>query len=423
MTAGPDPPDHIGRYPITGVLGRGNFAVVYAAVDPVLDAPVAIKVLAAHHAVDVDIRQRFIAEARLLRELDTPEVVEVHDIGESDGQPYFVMPVLVGSLADRLGPAHDVVDVRRLVDELAACLRAIHDAGVVHRDIKPSNLLLRARRAQGPSDHARPRGSDAEGPPRLLHPGESLTLADLGLARRVDASTVTMAGGTAGYMAPEQRSPSTDIDPRADLFAASVIVWQTRMGADAPLPAENDPSPFARAIRQGAASDRDRRPADADAWAALLRGGLADDDNAPGRSPRSRPRPALVVAVAVAALVAISTWLIVTPDSGTSLEETAAIEAVDLTDPDILADVETGRSATGPRIIGPTTLLIGESGTYLHEDRSASSFAWQFDDGSLSSERAVTLTPTSLDPLSITLIEDRAGTVTASRLPIEVRDR
>ncbi len=101
----------IGRYRLDHVVGSGAFATVWKARDPELDAVVAIKVLADNWSHDADVRARFLAEARLLRRLESPRVVKVHDVGElpaehpgDPSRPYFVMDhVDGGTLADRVG--------------------------------------------------------------------------------------------------------------------------------------------------------------------------------------------------------------------------------------------------------------------------------------------------------------------------------
>lgn len=177
--------EQIGRYEVSRVLGAGAFATVWLGYDPGLDVPVAIKVLADNWSTNGDVRERFLAEARLLRRIDDPRVVRVFDIGvvgePADSQPYFVMDYLPGgTLADRLG-ALSTDEALGFGVAAAAAVQVLHDADVVHRDVKPSNLLLDSR-----SDPAR------------------LVIADLGSAKSLaEASGVTVTTGTPAYMAPE----------------------------------------------------------------------------------------------------------------------------------------------------------------------------------------------------------------------------
>ncbi|MET9404975.1 serine/threonine-protein kinase [Streptomyces sp. NPDC002935] len=197
--------ERIGRYRPERRLGAGGFGVVWLAHDDVLEATVAVKVLSENWVDRLDIRERFLAEARLLRRADSNRVVQVYDIGElSDGRPYFVMEYADGgTLADRIeaGPL-PVAEALRLTALAARGAGALHEAGIVHRDIKPSNVLLRTT----------PGGAD-----RVL-------LADLGLAKSLaQASGLTLAAGSAGYTPPEQARPGSGIDARADVYSLGAL--------------------------------------------------------------------------------------------------------------------------------------------------------------------------------------------------------
>jgi endoglucanase len=251
---------------------------VYLADDRALDAPVALKVLGDHHSAVPDLRERFVNEARILRRLGSDRIVTVFDIGEWKGQPYVVMEALIaGTLADRLQavrPSRD--DVVRLVTELGDCLRSAHAGGVIHRDIKPSNLLIRST---GPVESLTDRSDSTE----LIAADERLVLADFGLARFIGASGITVAGGTDGFMAPEQRTPSATLDERADIFAATAVVAMALKGSIsdevvAELPSSTDP--VDRALARGLAELPSDRYADATSWADALIEALGPDDDA-----------------------------------------------------------------------------------------------------------------------------------------------
>lgn len=215
----------IGRYRVVRVLGAGGFATVLEAVDEPLDDRVAIKVLAENHSLDADIRERFLAEGRLLRRIDSADVVRVLDLGETDRlQPYLVLELADrGTLADRVTslrndgwqPGPD--DVRALVGPMARALAAVHRADVVHRDLSPGNVLLRSTLAPDPT---RP-------PTPLVARDERLVLADLGLGKDLARSSgLTVAGGTEGFRPPEQRGEAGRVDGRADLWSlSSLVVW------------------------------------------------------------------------------------------------------------------------------------------------------------------------------------------------------
>ncbi|WP_283139027.1 serine/threonine-protein kinase [Rhizohabitans arisaemae] len=212
----PESPDRVGRYTVSRPLGSGGFATVWLGYDDALESAVAIKILAEEWVDDVDIRDRFLREARFLRRAESTRLVQVYDIGETSGRPYFVMTYADrGTLKDRMadGP-HPPQEALRLGIEIARAAEVLHDLGVVHRDIKPSNILFSS-----------------------VPQGERLMLADLGIAKATtDVSGHTISAGTPRYMAPEQGRPSANLDGRADVHGVGAVVYQLLTGT-APLSA------------------------------------------------------------------------------------------------------------------------------------------------------------------------------------------
>jgi serine/threonine protein kinase len=209
--------DVIGRYRLQSKIGAGAFATVWRGYDDDLDIDVAVKVLAENWASRIDVRERFLAEARLMRRIASDRVVRVFDLGElPDGRPYFVMDhVGGGNLAEiiKLGPLPPA-DALWWGADLARAVAALHEEGVVHRDITPANLLLRPTRAD----------QTGGGTHRIV-------LADLGLAKRVaEASGLTQAVGTPSYMAPEQGRESGGFDERADVYAIGAVTYALLTG-------------------------------------------------------------------------------------------------------------------------------------------------------------------------------------------------
>jgi len=191
-------------------LGVGGFASVWLYRDDELQSDVAVKALADNWAQRLDIRDRFLQEARILRRADSDFVVRVYDVGEAEGTPYFVM-----SYADRGTVAHllereSSIGLDRtvaLVSQAGAGLSVLHAQGSIHRDIKPANLLLRT-----------------DGP------GTRVMVADLGVAKAMlHASGLTHVVGTPAYMAPEQATGG-GVDERADVFALAAVTYHLLTG-------------------------------------------------------------------------------------------------------------------------------------------------------------------------------------------------
>ncbi|MEV4350719.1 protein kinase [Actinoplanes sp. NPDC049596] len=229
-------PERIGAYRVVRLLGAGSFATVWLGHDPVLDAHVAIKVLADNWSHDLRVRERFEQEARLLWRLADERAVRVHAVGTlPDGRPYFVMDFAEGgSLRDRLArgdlPPAEALEVLR---EIAAGVAVLHRNRIVHRDLTPGNILFRSGR---------------------------VLIADLGLAKALAAASgLTARAGTPGYMAPEQESATAVVGTTADVYALG------RLGLRLRVPARVVP-----VLRRATARDPDRRHADAAAFGADL---------------------------------------------------------------------------------------------------------------------------------------------------------
>ena len=134
----------VGRYRVIRRIGAGSFSTVWLAHDDALDIEVAVKVLSDNWVEHADVRQRFIDEARLLRRIQDPRIVAVHDIGRlPDGRDYFVMDHAAGgTVADLASSPLPTATVLQLGADLADAVAALHANGVLHRDLKPANLLL-----------------------------------------------------------------------------------------------------------------------------------------------------------------------------------------------------------------------------------------------------------------------------------------
>ncbi|HEX2313683.1 MAG TPA: serine/threonine-protein kinase, partial [Thermomonospora sp.] len=255
-------PSSVGRYRIDRVLGSGAFASVWLGHDDALAAPVAIKVLSGSLLDDLDVRNRFLEEARILRRADSERLVRVHDIGElPDGRPYFVMSYADrGTLADRMRQRPlPVAQALALAEEIAHGVQVINRLGVIHRDLKPSNVLFQ---------------STPDG-------GEKLLIADLGLAKAIAhaSGAFTLPVGTPGYMSPEQARFGGGLDVRADVYGLGALTYHMLTGkAPGPAPVKARPSElrpeltpeFDRVILKAMEVDRDNRWPTAEAFAQAL---------------------------------------------------------------------------------------------------------------------------------------------------------
>jgi len=203
--------DSIGRYRLEGRIGAGSFATVWKGHDDDLDVPVAVKVLAENWAHNDDVRNRFLAEARILRRIRDPRLVQVYDIGTvEDGRPYFVMDYINGGSFNDLRQAGcEPVRALRLAAEACRAIEVLHAHGIIHRDVTPGNLLL----STGP-----------DGQTRVL-------IADLGVAKSmVDSVGATMTAGTPSYMAPEQAAGVLPPDRRADIYSLTAVTYALLTG-------------------------------------------------------------------------------------------------------------------------------------------------------------------------------------------------
>ncbi len=190
---------------ILGTIGRGGMGVVYRARDPRLGRVVALKRIGSGRLATEEERRRFETEARAIANLDHPNVIPIHAVGESDGQAWYTMRLVDGPCAaDVLGEL--VASPRRAARLVALVARAVHhmhQRGVLHRDLKPSNILLE--------------GGD--------HP----FVTDFGLARSLEGSGEgTVSGsflGSPPYMAPEQAGSGAEITTATDVHGIGAVLY------------------------------------------------------------------------------------------------------------------------------------------------------------------------------------------------------
>ncbi len=373
----------VGRFHLHEVIGVGSFATVYRAHDGALDDTVVIKILAENHSLNPEVRQRFITEGRSLRRIDSPHVLSVHDIGESERQqPYLVLDYADrGTLAARLahlreqGWAPDVHDVLHLARSLAAAVGAVHKAGLVHRDLSPGNILL-----TGVDTGVAPGEDQASSP--VIAADERLVLADLGLCKDLALNSgLTVAAGTNGFRPPEQHGTGM-VDTRADLWAMSALMlWVCGDTHTVPHGA-------LRVLGKSMATNPAKRHSSVQTWLADLETALATPK--PPKSPKptsspaepaqsataARPRGRRLVAMLAAGLLVIGIAF------GAGYLASAA------------GGPPTQHEGASVQISGPSSVAVGDSATFTVETVEVTSVVWVLPTGRyLTDVHEVTLTP------------------------------
>jgi serine/threonine-protein kinase len=247
------PGTRVGNYQVQELIGFGASAIVHKAWHPELDRPVAIKFLPS--ILDAQAMARFSREARALRRLDHPNIVQVLDTGEQDGTPFMVFDLIEGgSLAERIEaePKLSLGEALRILDGIAKGLDHAHGRGIVHRDVKPANILL-----------------GRTGTP---------VIADFGLARVLEQPALTAAGvlfGTPAYMAPEQ-AEGKPVTTASDQYSLAAIAYEMLTG-QAPFPGETITEVLTGLLTRDAVAPSRLKPGLSPAVDAALLRGLSKD--------------------------------------------------------------------------------------------------------------------------------------------------
>lgn len=204
------------KYRIEGFLKRGGMGAVYRGTHLMLGKPVAIKLIKPELVSSKEVVERFLREARAAAQLAHPNIVTVHDLGQTtDGTLYIAMELVDGrslkEIIQKEGPWEPARAVR-LGKAIARALALAHRKGVVHRDLKPQNIMVS-------------RDADGEEIPKLL---------DFGIARTLEPDTpaLTSTGvvlGTPHYMSSEQ-AKGLPADARSDLYALGIILYEMLAG-------------------------------------------------------------------------------------------------------------------------------------------------------------------------------------------------
>jgi tetratricopeptide (TPR) repeat protein len=206
----PPGPMDIPDYEVLEELGRGGMGVVYKAQQLGLNRIVALKMILAGKYAEAGELQRFQAEAEAIARLKHPHIVQIYEVGEHNGLPFFSLEYCpAGSLDRKLnGTPLPPQEAATLVEVLARAMQAAHEKGIAHRDLKPANVLL----GEG-------------GEPKIT---------DFGLAKKLEEAGQTHSGaimGTPSYMAPEQaRGQNRAVGPATDVYALGAILYECLTG-------------------------------------------------------------------------------------------------------------------------------------------------------------------------------------------------
>ena len=229
----------VGRYEISGELGRGAMGVVYHATDPVIGRAVAVKALLLSEEgtglTRAELLAKFQTEARAAGLLTHPNIVVVFDAGEEDGLFFITMELVEGKSLQNLldaGQMFPVPRVLRIMEQTCGALQFAHDRNIVHRDIKPANLMLT--------------------------PDDTVKVTDFGTAKILQFGTVQQTAhvvGTPSYMSPEQIKGKV-VDGRSDIFSLGVVLYEMVTG-EKPFPGQNITTVIYKIVNEEPTAPRD----------------------------------------------------------------------------------------------------------------------------------------------------------------------
>jgi len=203
---------NLGRYQVTGTLGKGAMGLVYKGIDPAINRPVALKTIRLDFVNDpqeeAELKERLHREAQAAGKLSHPNIVTIYDVGSEGHLQYIAMEYLEGQTLEDLIKKKAKFNYRiiaQIIIQICAALEYAHGMGIVHRDIKPANIMIL-------KDYR-------------------VKVMDYGIAR-IDSSSMTKTGiamGTPNYISPEQLRGQTT-DHRADLFSMGVVMYEMLLG-------------------------------------------------------------------------------------------------------------------------------------------------------------------------------------------------
>jgi eukaryotic-like serine/threonine-protein kinase len=239
-----------GKYRVERVLGRGGMGVVVAATHLELEQRVALKFLLPEAMESPEVVERFAREARSAVKIESEHVARVIDVGKlENGLPYMVMEHLQGrDLAATLADYGmlSIADTAEYVLQACEAIAQAHALGIVHRDLKPANLFLIKR----------PDGTMSI---KVLDFGISKVSLPAASPAEMSLTRTTDVMGSPTYMSPEQMRASRDVDPRTDIWALGIILYELLTG-DTPFEGNTMPELCAAILKEPPSPVRDRRP-------------------------------------------------------------------------------------------------------------------------------------------------------------------
>ena len=212
----------INQYKIISPIGKGGMGEVFLAQDTKLDRKVALKILPSEFAEDKDRMSRFVREAKSASALNHPNIITIHEIGESDGTHFIATEFIDGKTLNDYKKDNPLnyKSALEIAIQIASALDEAHHAGIVHRDIKPDNVMIRAN-----------------GLAKILDFGiAKLSASSTSASDSSEDATAIKGGtspgmiiGTANYMSPEQAKGKV-VDARTDIFSFGVLLYEMMAG-------------------------------------------------------------------------------------------------------------------------------------------------------------------------------------------------
>ena len=211
----------ISHYRVIRKLGQGGMGEVYLAEDTRLDRRVALKILPEDFARDAERMRRFVQEAKAASALNHPNILTIHEIGETDGKHYIATEFIEGeTLRHHIERSRmKTREVLEVTAQVASALSTAHQAGIIHRDIKPENIMLRP-----------------DGYVKVLDFGLAKLTEKQTLTTNSDAATISRKAtdpgtvmGTVQYMSPEQ-ARGKEVDARTDIFSLGIVLYELVAG-------------------------------------------------------------------------------------------------------------------------------------------------------------------------------------------------